>query len=466
MRERWFFLLALLASTGPTSTTSAEEACAEAVIPCCDLPTVAAPLREAAPAIGYQIWPSSLAAHPQATAALTALRPRYLRFSLGPNWRRQPALSAEMADAELDAYVARGHGSVVSDRAAFAILNQIQAETDAALLQIVWEPPPLPGDPDFTVAGAPTWRKLEPANIELMARFLVAELKFVAAAGVRLEGVELINEPDGSWNLKVRPGDYLTLIRAVRREAERRAVALPPLYGPGSGSVAALVAYLGDPASAAGIVDSVDMLSVHGWDDAKGADRIAELDRLYSLLARMKRRPKLAFTEFGVGRPVITDSSERMNSRKRVADSVAVTPSFAAATIRELTRVLGHGVGPVIYWEFQDQPWGRGLLGLLDTEGRTKPVYDAVERIVDALETQQVARVSASADGRIAVLHSRSGRDLLVAANAGAAPLDVLMRSRQAAGAAPKPATGCLLEGANGVGVAAESVVVAPLSAP
>lgn len=462
MRGPLLLFCALLASAQWRASASAEEACDAAVVACCDLPSKAFPVHDAPLGLGYQIWPASLAARPQAAAALAALKPRYLRFSLGPNWRRQPPLSAGLDDDALDAYVARGHASVVSDRAAQNFLQKFHADTGAALIAIIWEPPPLPGDPDFQAAGAPGWRKLDPANIELTARFIVAELKFVAEAGVRLEGVEMINEPDGAWNLKVQPADYAALAQAVRREAKRRGLALPLVYGPGSSTVGGLLSYLSDPKSAAAIVDSVDLLSLHGWDDAKGADRIAELDRLFATLARLKRRPTLAFTEFGVGRPVPSDASERMNSRKRAEGSVALTPSFGAATIRELARLYGHGIGPVIYWEFQDQPWGHGLIGLLDTEGGKKPVYDAVARFVATMDAEKITRVDASADGRLAILHARSGRDLLLAANAEAAPLDVAMRSRRLAGKAAPPR--CLSE--DGVGVAAASVVIAPLAPP
>jgi hypothetical protein len=463
MRGPLLLSCALLLSLEWPAAAYAEESCDAAVVTCCDLPTKSFPARETPIGLGYQIWPSSLAARPDAAAALSALKPRYLRFGLGPNWRRQPPLSPGLSDVELDAHVARGHASVASDPAAYAFLRNIHAETGAALIQIIWEPPPLPGDPDFQAAGVPAWRKLDAANIELMARFIVAELRFVAEAGVRLEGVEMINEPDGAWNLKVQPADYVALARAVRREAKRRGLALPLIYGPGSSTVGGLLTYLSDPKIGAAMVDSVDLLSVHGWDDAKGADRIAELDRLYAALARLKRRPTLAFTEFGVGRPVLSDASERMNSRKRAEDSVTQTPAFGAATIRELARLYGHGVGPVVYWEYQDQPWGHGLIGLIDAKGRKKPVYDAVARFVAAMDVEKIDHVDASADGRLAILHGRAGHDLLVAANADASPLDVVMRSRRLAGKAPKASPSCHEDS---VGVAAESILIAPLAAP
>ncbi len=443
------------------AASQAQEACHIDAIPCCGWPKTERAARSVPPSLGTQVWPSSLAQDPTTVEKLIALKPRHLRFSLGPNWRLRPPLRPEMSDAELDAAIAAGFASVAGADRQAAIMRELSARTGAALMLIVWEPPPLPGEPDFTAPKARSWRVLAPQNVRLAARFHVALLRAVATAGVALADVELANEPDGSWNMRIAPADYLALLRAVREEAARRHVALPRIFGPGASRVVETHPYFRDAAIGTGILDAVDVVSLHGWDDAAGKDRAAELETLLARFAALRRKPEIAVTEFGVGQPILTDKSERMDARNRGEDNVAFTPAYAGYSLRDLMRLYGGRAGIVIQWEFQDQAWGKGSLGLLDLKGGEKPVYRALRLLAERLDAETHDAIEASPDGRLALLR-RAGRDSLIVANPTREPLDIVLRDRK-----PGPATGilaCSAAGGAGLRFPAESVTAIPLA--
>lgn len=355
-------------------------------VPCCRVWVGNNALKEAMPSFGLQIWPTGLVGAHSAMTQLGALKPRSLRFALGPNWRRQAALRAEMSDAEIDGYVAAGFAARNTAQE-FATIMDAQKQTGAKLHLVVWEPPPLPGE-----APAAKARALQPANVPLAARFIVSLLGTVAAQGMALEAVEITNEPDGDWNIEIAPATYLALVKAVRAEAARRGLALPKIAGPGTSTIRALRHYLRQPAVALGIVDNVDLLSVHAWDNPEGADRFAELDGLNDDLRRLERRPELVVTEYGLARPDPTDRSDRMNVKTRAQDSIADTDFYASLVIRDLLRLYAGGAGTVMMWEFQDQDWGKASFGLLKEKGEPRPIYGMAKALAERLDIERPVR--------------------------------------------------------------------------
>lgn len=344
------------------------------------------------PRFGLQIWPTGLTRG--AVERLAALRPNSLRFALGPNWRRQAPLRAEMSDAEIDRMVAAGFEARDTARQ-FATILDLRRRTGSKLHLVIWEPPPLPGE----AAGAKT-RRLQSANVLLVARFLVSLLGTVASHNIALDAVEITNEPDGDWNIAIAPATYLALLKAVRAEAARRGIVLPRIAGPGTSTIRALRNYLREPALARGIVDNVDLLSVHAWDNAESADRFSALDALSDDLRKLGRRPELVVTEYGIARPDPTDNSDRMNVKKRTANSVADTDFYASLVMRDLLRLYAGGAGTVMMWEFQDQDWGTASFGLLKENGERRPIYDLAKALSERLEAEQPVRFQRTdADG-------------------------------------------------------------------
>lgn len=382
------FLLIAAAFDASAEAAAQMAACDINAAPCCGPlanPSAAAQPAAAAPAFGVQIWPAGLAKTPQAMERLIALGPRHLRFALGPNWARQPAIDPAMTDAELDAFISRGFAS--SPLAAeIEVLRALKSRTGATLHLVIWAPPPLPSEAAARAPGG--GRTMRREDIAIAARFDVALLKHLAERGVAIDAVELSNEPDADWNIRIAPPDYLALIEAARAEAKRRGVALPQIYGPGASSVAGTRAFLAEPRTARAILDAVDTLSIHGWDNPARRDRLLEFESLLDDLRRLDRKPAIALTEYGLARPDPADASDRMNVKKRAADHVANTLPYGIQTARDMLRFYGAGVGAIIHWEFQDQNWGHSSFGLLDARGDERPIYG----VLGALSHQLAAR--------------------------------------------------------------------------
>jgi hypothetical protein len=376
--------LGFVALSVPVTGYAQARLCDAEPVPCCRVWRQDIALKETMPSFGAQIWPTGL--NPGGIERLAALKPRALRFALGPNWRRQPALRAEMSDAEIDRLIAAGFEARNTAREIETVLD-VERRTGAKLHLVIWEPPPLPGEP----AGAKT-RTLQSTNVAVAARFIVAQLRAVAGRGVALEAVEITNEPDGDWNIAVSPANYLALVKAVRAEASRRGLALPKIAGPGTSTIRALRRFLQQPALAKDIIDNVDLLSVHAWDNAESADRFAELDGLNEDLRKIGRRPELIVTEYGIARPDPTDNSDRMNVKKRAPDSVADTDFYASLVMRDLLRLYAGGAGAVMMWEFQDQDWGTASFGLLKEKGEQRPIYELAKLLSTRLDAERPIR--------------------------------------------------------------------------
>lgn len=378
--------LGFAALSVPVTGYAQARLCDAEPVPCCRVWVGDNALKEAMPSFGLQIWPTGLAGARSAMEQLGVLKPRSLRFALGPNWRRQPALSAAMTDAEIDGYVAAGF-SARNTAQEFATIRDAQKRTGAKLHLVVWEPPPLPGETPAAKA-----RTLPTANVPLAARFIVSLIGTVAAQGLAIEAVEITNEPDGDWNIEIAPATYLALVKAVRAEAARRGIALPKIAGPGTSTIRALRHYLRQPAVARGILDSIDLLSVHAWDNPESTDRFAELDGLNDDLRRLERRPELVVTEYGLARPDPADKSDRMNVKTRAQDSIADTDFYASLVIRDLLRLYAGGAGTVMMWEFQDQDWGKASFGLLKEKGEPRPIYRLAKLLSERLDREQPLR--------------------------------------------------------------------------
>ena len=407
--------VALLAPavTAPSLTAAQTAICRADAAPCCRSPVRHTSVKPTAPSFGVHIWPATLT-QAYAIERLVAMRPRHLRFALGPNWRHQPALHAEMTDLQLDASIA----AAFAERnlpIEISVLQNLQQKTQAKLHLVIWEPPPLPLEAHKREPGS-AGRRLQSPDVAISARFLVAVLKHIAAHGLQLDAVELSNEPDGGWNIRIEPTDYLALVKEVKKQAKRRAVLLPKIYGPATSSLAALRNYLRDPKIGQTILDNIDVLSVHGWDNPRRRDRFLELDALFEDLKRLGRRPELALTEYGLARPEPADSSDRMNVKMRTPDNVANTSFFGSLSARDLLRFYAKGVGTIIHWEFRDESWGKASFGLLDEKSNERPIYQMMRTISQHLASDWPKRIDPTTVDNLFVAY-RPGRKVLWSSN-------------------------------------------------
>jgi hypothetical protein len=313
-----------------------------------------------------------------------------------------------MDDRDLDAAVADGFAADPTTNRSIRLLNDLKRRTASKLHLVIWEPPPLPGEP-----ARPTNRQLGTPQVELMAGFLVAVLAHLRDRGLTPDAVELANEPDGTWNMRIRPRDYVRLVEAVRKRARDRDLRLPQIYGPGTSTIAALEPFLADAALARRLLAAVDVLSLHAWDDPRRRGPHAGLDAIFRRLAGLGVRREIAITEYAIARPRPSDPSPQAYLKMRVPGTLADTNFFAAVTARDLLRLYGRGVGTVIYWEYQDPPWGRASFGLLDPKGMRRPVYEVLRPIARSLRASG-PQLRSTTDGSVTIMDSADGRRLWV----------------------------------------------------
>lgn len=373
--------------------------CPVAVIECCQTLQAPAVPRPAPPKFGVHIWPNSELLSPNHLNLLQALHPAHLRVAIGASWRHRHELGPSMTDADLDRYVESAYGADPSIQQTLHVLQTATQRTGAELSLIVWEPPPMPGE-----SGRDKWRVLASRNVALAARFHVANLRYLIEKGVPIGSVELSNEPDGSWNIGIAPVDYLAMVEQIRAEAARRQVNLPRVIGPGVSTAAGSLKYLAEPGMGPAIEKAVDALSLHMWDDKANRDHLAALNSFLRSLPTSKLSRDIWVSEFGLARPYLDHVEPEMNTGNRVPNSIAMTQAYAVLVARDLLRTYGEGVGTVMYWEFQDQKWGRGLLGLLSTDGTPKPVYREIQKVAEQIALINPLVIQLDTTGHAAIL--------------------------------------------------------------
>jgi hypothetical protein len=362
--------------------------------------------------LGYHIWPSNLS--PSAVEKLVALSPQLLRFSFGPSWR-DVSLPENADDATIRDIIEEGlkrRGPALARER--TTLNRLRAATSAAFHLIVWEPPRVAGESPLPPDGK--GRRLGRQAVAATARFLAVYVQRVSQE-VPVDAVELVNEPNGTWNIQVDPAEYLELVQAIRAEARRSGFVLPRLVGPGTSTISETRPFLSGTIGAA-LMSELDGISAHGWDGS-GRDVTGAVRKHRDLLGA---KPFI-ISEFGLSRTVHGANDPRLNAAQRVPDGVSWTSSYATQVAERLLSSSAAGARSLIYWEFQDQSWNRTAFGTLDENGQEKPIYSAMRALAPFLGGQAIA---VRADGRGAAIQS-GRRQRIILVNAGAIPLEAIL---------------------------------------
>ena len=371
-------------------------ACPAEVVRCCDvgagMAATASPTH--LPRLGLQIWPEDVA---QASDRLREMQPTAVRYSGGPSWRRAPRLDRDSDYGAVRRYVADVFDR---DRDRFqkqaAALDGFFRTSGAEVHFVIWEPPVTDDEPE-AVAKAQNKRTLPESAVTVTAMFYVAVLDELRRSGYPIHVVELSNEPDGDWNIRIPPARYLALVAEVRRQAVAHGVALPRIAGPGVSSIAALRSYLADPQIGQGLVHAVDTVSVHAWDDRNNRNTLDEARNARHQLDRLGYRKPVAVTEFAITFLDPADRQRGTGAQLRASDVISNKPAYVARTMALALELAAAGYGPILYWEFRDLPWGKSSYGLYDLHGERRPLLDAWQRL---------SRASRRADRVNVVSHS------------------------------------------------------------
>lgn len=406
------------AVAGAAAAQAREPVCDVPPTPCCALDTPARATGDDALAIGLQIWPEHLNDAPQ--EQLLALRPSVFRHTAGPGgWQRTEPLPATADMNEVRRHVARhvGERREALERQA-AHLRTLLARTQGKLHLILWEPPFTDSEQRLRLErGEEGGRVMPRSAVPVMAKFYVAVIEALQNLDFPMDVIELANEPNGDWNIRIPPRVYAELLQEVRREAALRQVPLPAIAGPGTSSYTALLRYLKDPALGRQLLDSVDVVSVHAWDDRLDRDLRAIARETRRRLAVMGYRGPVAVTEFA---PTFLDRDDRQAGRGanlRSARARSNTDRYAAEVLRAKAVLLSLDMSPVIFWEYRDVRWGAASYGLVDLAGHERPTYRAFAQLADLIAATRPAAVLAGEDDRTFVFFGKRGVEFLLLVN-------------------------------------------------
>lgn len=369
--------------------------------------------------LGLQIWPEDVA---EAADRLRELQPAALRYSGGPSWRRAPRLDRDADYGAVQRYVA---DAFERERERFqkqaASLDGFFRTSGAEVHFVIWEPPMTTGEPE-----AADKRTLPEAAVRVTAMFYVAVLDELRRRGYPMQVVELSNEPDGDWNIRIPPARYLELVTEMRRQAATHGVTLPLIAGPAVSSIAALRAYLADPQIGQGLVRAVDTISVHAWDDRKNRNTLEEARAARLQLDRLGYRKAIAVTEFAITFLDPADRQRGTGAQRRTPDVVSNTPAYRARTMALALDLAAAGYGPILYWEFRDLPWGKSSYGLYDQQGGRRPLLEAWQLL--SRTVRGIDRITVVSHAPVSVFGlSRGGKEAgLVLVNSTSRPLGIV----------------------------------------
>lgn len=396
-------------------------ACPAEVVKCCEVSPGSAPKASSAQLLhlGLQIWPEDVV---EASDRLRELQPAAVRYSGGPSWRRAPRLDHDADYGVVQRYVTDAFDR---ERERFqkqaASLDRFFQASGAEAHFAIWEPPMTNGEPE-----TPSKRTLPEAALKVTAMFYVAVLDELRRRGYPMQVVELSNEPDGDWNIRIPPSRYLALVAEVRRQAAVHGVSLPQIAGPAVSSIAALRAYLADPQIGQGLVHAVDTVSVHAWDDRSNRNTLEEARSARLQLDRLGYRKPVAVTEFAITFLDPADRQRGTGAQLRTPDVISNTPAYMARTMALALDLAAAGYGPIVYWEFRDLPWGKSSYGLYDQRGGRRPLLEAWQRLSRA--ARGIDRVTVVSHSPVSVFGlARDGKESgLVMVNPTSRPLGII----------------------------------------
>jgi len=422
-------------------------ACPAEVVTCCDVARVASAAPDQRLQMGLQIWLENTNV---VAARLRELRPAALRYSGGPKWRQAPRLDSKANYEAVRRYVVDAFEKEPDlVRKQVASVKEIFGGLGAEAHLVIWEPPPTTAE-QSDAAKAKDKRTLPEAAVSVTAMFYVALLDELRRRGYPVDVVELSNEPDGDWNIQIPPARYLKLVAETRRQAKIHGVTLPRIAGPGVSHISALRGYFTEPALAKGLIDSVDLVSVHAWDDRVNRDTVEEARNARRQLDRLGYHKTILVSEFAVTFLGPTDRGRRVGADLRAPDAISNQPGYAAKTLALALDLAASGYGPLLYWEMFDPQWGKASYGLYNQRGEPRPVLEAW-RDLSGL-SRQADRVSVvPLVPKVIFGLVRDGKISTVAVvNASTKPLGVVMRENMHIAASSDRQRGKLAECSGG----------------
>jgi len=314
---------------------------------------------------GAQIWPGDS----RVKGLTTDLNLKYYRLCPGgctspPN---------DVTTAVMDAYVSSEYSGTTRGN---AIESSLQTAEDLGVKMIFIKFGCCPS------SWLGTNNKLNTANFDDFARIWASEVLYFKNLGYTIDYIELLNEPEGSWNVYVPAANYNTLIKLVRTELDSRGLTDVGIIGPG-------LAYLYYGTTWINALDSTgksDLAawSTHAWDEGWGNTSALPsfLDQRwqdYFGAAVDSADPchlkPVIVTEYATG--VLTYNGVTFDS-----DEVCDSNQFAQRCYENSLTLANNGANVLCYWEAANQSWQSApMYGFVRTDSTYRPVYYAFSTI-------------------------------------------------------------------------------------
>lgn len=219
-------------------------------------------------------------------------------------------------------------------------------------------------------------RSADPRHIADEANWVVAVLLAARELGIETRYVEIANEPDGTWNTRYTPVQYVELVRSVKSELVRNNLLTTEIEGPGTSVLSAAAPYLLEleRSRASGEIGAI---SAHDWDTASNPAPFGAAALVGAIDSALAGLP-VHITEYNEISSKWSSPPFSTGPKQRGGRNGGDTTEFGIAAAAEGLKLLGDGANEIILWEAEDISWENQSFGLLDMDGKRRPSAEAV----------------------------------------------------------------------------------------
>jgi len=322
--------------------------------------------------LGNQLWLNT-PHQPEQDAALKALHTRYVRVCI--NWNiplneliARPRLSVgDLSD------LIKKHDVPALDKHVVDFANEMKS-LGTEMHFVFFRAPKC----WLTQFGPKSWRA-NPEYFEDAANWITAQLLQAKTYGLVPSHIEITNEPEGDWDARYTPEQYDAYLVAVRNAMDANGLEQIKIAGPGVGmgsvpTVPILTA----------VVDHddgklLDILSIHCYDPTIGGNNFPRFDLLKPLMARLTPGTQLFVTEYNTKAHYWGDPPYETHAGKRGPKNGGDSDDFAVSSVGDGLKVIAEGANSIFFWEASDQPWENSNYGMINLNGKGKPVLTAMK---------------------------------------------------------------------------------------
>jgi hypothetical protein len=269
----------------------------------------------------------------------------------------------------MDAYVASRYDSNTAIRNTYAILWQ----HDVEVIGIFFEGPSV---------WLGTDNLLKSEYFDDFARLWGSIAYYMQNHAMPIRYIEMFNEPEGNWNIRVPGANYNTVVKLLRAELDSRGLTGVGIVGPG-------LAYLYYGPDWLDALDSVDKAALAGWSTHAWDEGWGHTDALPSFLdqcwkdyfgaavnnADPTHSKPIIVTEYATG-------VRTYNGITYDSSTYTETSQFAQRCYENSLTLANNGANVLCYWEAANQSWQSSpMSGLLRIDSSPRPVYYALKTL-------------------------------------------------------------------------------------